>query len=331
MSEKKASEKKQKNDGKLHKAYHRVYRHVQRFLVKSRKDNVPALAGQSAFFILLSIIPFIIFFFLIVAMIFGEPKTDLAEQAVAETDSSFLTSLSVFLQKFLLQVYESRSNTLIITAVMTLWSAGKGMYIITDGISRIYQIPVKYVWLFRRIFAMGYTFVMLVMLMITVAILTLSAAIESYLNSATEGLPLVTQILFGLRYVFTTVIMTLFLTIALKLYLRRRVDDKKYAKFRVLIPGAFFTAVAWSVLTWGVEFYMKHFSASSVYGSLCAVLIIMLWVYFVMYLLLYGVQINYIYREQFYNFSLRETLSKLKKKKKEKKEKKAEASAEQTN
>ena len=57
--------------------------------------------------------------------------------------------------------------------------------------------------------------------------------------------------------------------------------------------------------------YLRNFAASSVYGSLAGVFMVMVWVYFLTYLLLYGIQINYVYRKEFSTFRF------FKKKKKE--------------
>ena len=36
--------------------------HVRHFLKKNYRDNIPALSGQSAFFVLLSIVPMLLFY-----------------------------------------------------------------------------------------------------------------------------------------------------------------------------------------------------------------------------------------------------------------------------
>lgn len=287
--------------------------HVRYFLQKNTEDNISALSGQSAFFVILSIVPFAVFLFFLLTWILGEPRFDIAEKEIAAAGSSTVGSYAANIMDFLKNAYNSRTQALPVAIIIALWSSGKGMYIITDGISRIYRLPAKHNWALRRVFAMGYTFVLVLMLTLTAGILTLNAVIESYITSATQQIPMSAVVIYGFRYVITTVIMALFLTVVLKLYLRRKVEDKKYAKFRVLLPGMAFTAVAWSVLTWGVEFYTKHFT-SSMYGSLGTVIIVMMWVYFMMYLLLWGVQINCIYRESFYRFSLRKILWKIRRK-----------------
>ncbi len=298
-----------------------VILHVKRFLKKNSEDNINALSGQSAFFLILSFVPLLMLIIAVMALFGGKPNAvtmdEVAKQSEAVVNSAGdidKTLLFGFFRRFIIEAYEyASSGIIIITALMALWSAGKGLYIVTDGISRIYRIPQKHMWLTRRIFAMGYTVVLLMMMIISIGLVVLNAVIDNYLEQAIHDLPLSTEILIAMRYVIMTFIVALFLTIALKLYLKGKVDDDRYVKFRVLLPGMAFTAIAWGLLSWGVSLYTKFFS-SSMYGSLSTVFIVMMWFYFLMLLLLYGVQINYVYRETFYRFSLRKALRTAKKK-----------------
>lgn len=307
-----------------------VVLHVKLFLKKNTVDNINALSGQSAFFLILSLVPLLMLIFAIMAMLGTKPNAVAVNQAaqqggaIAEAANNVSdTTITSFIKQFVIEAYEhASSGVIIVTAVMALWSAGKGLYIITDGISRIYRIPQKHVWILRRVFAMGYTIVLLLMMIVSIGLIVLNRLIDRYVEQAVHEIPLSAEILIAMRYVIVTVIITLFLTIALKLYLRKRVGDKKYVKFRVLLPGMAFTAIAWDLLAWGVSLYTTYFT-SSMYGSLSSVFIIMMWFYFMMLLLLYGVQLNYIYREQFYQFSLKKAFRAVKIKLSRKKKKTA--------
>lgn len=298
-----------------------VVLHVKLFIQKNTADNVNAMSGQSAFFLVLSLVPLMMVIFAISAMLGGNPNAETLERVASQSQeianaTPVLSSMTVkeFFRSFLVESYEyATSGVIIITAVIALWSAGKGLYIITDGISRIYRIPQKHFWLFRRIFAMGYTLVLLLMMFISIALLVINALFDSYIRQAVDGIPLFAEILYALRYIIVTIVVMLFLTVALKLYLRGKVADKRYVKFRVLLPGMAFTAIAWDVLAWGVDLYGKYFT-SSMYGSLGAVFIYLMWIYFMMLLLLYGVQINYLYREQFCRFRFKNLFSAIKRK-----------------
>ena len=63
-------------------------------------------------------------------------------------------------------------------------------------------------------------------------------------------------------------------------------------KVRDQFPGALFSAVSWNLFSWGFSIYVGTFNGLSIYGSLSAIVVIMLWLYFCMYLLLIGAHIN---------------------------------------
>ena len=64
-------------------------------------------------------------------------------------------------------------------------------------------------------------------------------------------------------------------------------------KFRTQIPGAAFAAIGWYVLSWAFSIYLDVFKNFSViYGSLTSIMLLMIWVYWSMYVLLLGAEIN---------------------------------------
>ena len=62
--------------------------------------------------------------------------------------------------------------------------------------------------------------------------------------------------------------------------------------------GAAFSAVGWMILSWIFSVYLDIFKGfSSMYGSLTTIVLIMLWLYFCMYILLLGGEVNMILRD----------------------------------
>ncbi len=327
--DKKRIEQYKKEHRKFLTFFFSVVYHIKIFLQKNKADNINALAGQSAFFIVLSIIPFVMFILSLITMLGGNPNSDSLQRISNEgsvltpAQSEEMQYLTEFLKRYILETFQQASSGLtIVTAVIALWSAGKGLYIITDGISRIYGIEPKRLWVIRRIYAMGYTAVLLVMILVYLFLMILNFVVDDYLKELFGEFTFVTGFLYGFRYIIASVLLVLLMTLALKLFLRNRIADKRFIKFRVLLPGMIFTAIAWGVLTWGIGLYSRYFS-SSLYGSLGSVFLFLMWIYFMMLLLLYGIQINYIYREQFYAFRLRDIFSAVKRRRKAEEKKKA--------
>lgn len=287
---------------------HSVFAQVKYILDKSYRDNIPALAGQSAFFLLLSAIPLILFVFSLLSLLTGKD--------IKASDFSVVTSQQAFpyadkLVNYIVDsVHKATSGTAIITAVIMLWSAGKGMYCITDGILRVYRIPNNKFWVLKRIYAMGYTIVMLLILLGGLVVVLANIFLASSISELLGGGQKIHWLVIALLQLLFSLLQTLLMAWALKLFLRNKVK-RSYTTIRALFPGMLLTMIAWKVLTYGIIIYLRNFAASSVYGSLAGVFMVMVWVYFLTYLLLYGIQINYVYRKEFSTFRF------FKKKKKE--------------
>lgn len=276
-----------------------VFGHIKSLLEKCYRDNIPALAGQSAFFILLSVIPLLMFVFALVSMLTGKSPDSLTLPDLSayqdETLYPIISRLLTFVEE---SVRRSGSGTMILTAIVTLWSAGRGMYCITEGVSRVYQLPNRHIWLFKRVFAMGYTVVMLLMFFLCIAVMAMNIFFAGFVTEVWQAIQ-VKRAIMVIAYIVFGVVQALTMTLALKLYLRRKLENKLFYSMRALFPGMMLTVIAWNVLTLGVMIYIRNFATSSIYGSLASVFVAMIWVYFMMYILLYGIQINYLYRERF--------------------------------
>ena len=68
--------------------------------------------------------------------------------------------------------------------------------------------------------------------------------------------------------------------------------------FWTQLPGASGAAISWAVLSYVISIYMTWGQKSAIYGSLTAVVMIMLWLYFCMWILFAGAQANRMLEEQ---------------------------------
>lgn len=271
------------------------------FLKKSSRDNISAIAAQSAFFLLLSAVPFFMFAFALLSF-FGIP-TGIFDSYLKEFVSDDVETL---LRSYLDAAYKSSVGIAFTTIIAALWSSGKGLYSITEGINRIYKIRTKRVWVVKRLFAVGYTLLMFIVMVLTVGVLIVAEFFDDILKPLVKNLPYAIELLYTLRYVVVFVMIVLMMSLALKLYLRNKVNDKRWAKFRLQLPGVVFTALSWIVLSLGIRIYVKYFNGFSIYGSIATFAVVMIWIYFAMYIMLYFIQFNYVCRRGIYKFTLRE-------------------------
>ena len=67
-----------------------------------------------------------------------------------------------------------------------------------------------------------------------------------------------------------------------------------------LLPGAFIIATAWLIFSYGFSLYFEFFpNFGNMYGSLTALIMVMLWLYVCMNLILYGAEINAYFENEF--------------------------------
>ncbi len=277
------------------------------FLNKSRDDNIGAIAAQSAFFLILSLVPFLMFAFAILSFL-NLPREFYDTYLKQVVTNDFSGGLKAFIET----AYDNSVSVAFTTIIVALWSAGKGLYSITEGINRIYKIKSNKPWIVKRIFAMGYTMLMFIVMVLSLGVLVLTGFFDDKIKPFIEGMPYVVVILYSLRYLIIFVFLIIMISLAMKLYLYNKVVDKRWAKFRLQLPGVVLTSLCWMGLTYGIRIYVNYFNGFSIYGSLTTIVIIMIWFYFCMYILLYGIQFNYINRREIYNFSIRNLFTKKK-------------------
>lgn len=278
------------------KKIYRVFGHIKHFINKSSRDNISAIAAQSAFFIILSVVPFLMFTFAVLSL-FGVPQ-NLFEIYV---DDILTSNVRTYVEKIIVETYENSVGIAYTTIVLALWSSGKGLYSITEGIRRIYRISDRN-WFTKRLLAMGYTFIMFLVLLLSIGGFVVCELFNHTISPYLEELPYSLGIMYALRYLILFVLIVLLIAFALKLYLRNKVSDKRFAKFRLQLPGAVLTALCWVLLSLGIRIYVDYFNGFSIYGSLGTAALIMVWVYFSMYIFLCSVQLNFIYRKLIYKY-----------------------------
>ena len=94
---------------------------IRHILNKNKKDNISAISGQSAFFILLSLVPLIMFIISLSSMLgIGSDKVSIPDTGDVMADS---------VNKFILAVIQSArkgsTGMAVTTLIVALWSAGK--------------------------------------------------------------------------------------------------------------------------------------------------------------------------------------------------------------
>ena len=259
------------------------------FMERMRKDHVSAYAAQAAYFLIMSFIPFVLFLTAIVQY------TPLTYREVRQAIMSVVPeNLQGFVLNIVAEVFSKSAAVLPLSALVALWSSGKGMQALINGLNTIYHVKETRNWLVNRIYSMFYMFLFVLALIASLLLLVMGNRIHVLISGYVPFLGNVIGRILGAK-TFLVFVMLFFDFLVLYRYLPNR-----RASLKSQVPGAFLTAVAWSVFSYLFSLYFTFFPDFSImYGSLSTLILVMVWLYFCMNLLLYGAEINAYFESQF--------------------------------
>lgn len=260
-----------------------IFNVILNFSRKTKEDHVAAYAGQATLFILISFFPFLMFLLTLIKYL---PITESNVMFVA--DYMLPSNLSPIFIRIVVEAYEKGSATIMsITAITALWSASRGFIALTRGLNCVYGIKETRGYIKTRIISALYTLVFALILVITLVVLVFGNRLYLWLGSIFPIIRETALIIISLRAVVGLAILVIFFLI---LFLA--IPNRK-GKLVEELPGALVAAGGWMGFSYLYSFYIDNMaSMSNTYGSLAAIIFLVLWLYFCMYILFIGGEIN---------------------------------------
>lgn len=271
----------------------RIYSIFQPFVKKINRDNIFAIAGQSAFFLLLSGVPLLMFGVSILQNL-HIPEKSLEEVFSIVFNQKTTDAFSAYLSN----VYKDATGISIVTLIVTLWSAAKGVHVVSNGLNRIHHTYENRSWLFLRLRAMLYTVLAFLIVFASMFFIMMSSTVNEWLSKSLEVMPAVLSLLYHLRYIIIFIYIVVMFALIYRNFPNISNEKRREYSFVCQLPGAIFTAAAWYALTIGISIYVTDFNGFSIYGGLLRLAVIMVWLYFCMVCLMIGAEINYFYHKQ---------------------------------
>lgn len=262
-----------------------IYFMIKAFLRKLREDTVSAFAAQTAFFVILSFLPFLM---LLLTLLKFLPVT--AEELLVTGESFFPPAIHEFIGLLVGEVFQKTSKALLSISVVTvLWSASRGFLVIIQGLNAVYGNKETRNYFVLRFLSVGYTLVFAVVLLLTLLLLVFGNQIYLYIQSRVPILEHAALLVISIRTIVFFLVLAAFF---LALYLL--IPNRK-SRFTEELPGAFLSAAGWLGFSYLYSFYIDHLSNfSAMYGSLTAIVLCMFWLYACMYIMFIGAELNVV-------------------------------------
>ncbi len=184
---------------------------------------------------------------------------------------------------------ERRGGLLSFSLIGTLWAASTGMYAVMRQLNITYNVQEERSFMRARGTALVLSIVFLLLVIAAFSLIVLGGVMEGWLESQFGFGGAILAAFSALRWVI--IVFALMLVFAMIYRYAPNVEEK----FKFLTPGAVVGVILLIVASLGFAFYVSTFADyAATYGSLGAIIILMMWLYIAGLAILIGSEINVI-------------------------------------
>ncbi|MDP4170325.1 MAG: YihY/virulence factor BrkB family protein [Bacillota bacterium] len=262
---------------------------LKKLLNRIKEDDLPGLSAQLAYFFLLSLFPLLIFLFTLL------PYLPIPHQDIMGIIRGIAPKEAIALiDKNLKAVMSNHSGGLLSLGIIgTIWSASTGINAIVRAFNKSYHVKETRSFVVARgmsiLLTFGMIFVFILALLLPVLGRGVGIFLFSYLGLTKQFL----TVWEALRWIVSAVILFLIFT---GLYWIAP-NIKMHCKSA--IPGAIFATIGWIVSSFAFSLYVGQFGHyDNTYGSIGAIIVLMIWLYLSAFIIIIGGEINAFYSER---------------------------------
>ena len=248
-----------------------------------RPMQIPLHSARTCFFLVLSLFPSLLLLLgLLRYTSYG------ADELLALLEAWLPPSLQSIVAALVDASYRHTSGIVVsVSALAALWSGSKGTYGLLDGLNAVYGIPDHRGFWCRRLRSVGLTFLFLLVIVLTLALNVFGNALLDFLQMTTQPVMLAL-----LRWLNPKGLLLLGLQTALFALMYALLPGRRNRLLQSL-PGALVASLSWTVFSALFELYVSHFARyTNIFGSVYALALGMLWLYFCIGILLAGGAFN---------------------------------------
>lgn len=260
----------------------------KRVWTEANNDRVFGRAAELSYYFLLALFPLLIFMTSVIGITLGS-DIGMRQELFSYLSRIMPPSAFQLVNDTMIEVSESSGGgKLSFGLLAALWAASNGMNAITDSLNAAYDIEEGRPWWKQRLVAIILTVALSVLIISALLLVIAGGYIAEGITNAYGFGPAFAIAWKIIQWPSALVFMVL--AFALIYYFAPDVRDQKWTW---LTPGAAIGVALWVLVSLGFRAYLQFFNSyNATYGSLGAVIILMLWLYFTGAAVLIGGEIN---------------------------------------
>lgn len=256
---------------------------LKRTWKEANEDDVLGRSAQLAYYFFLALFPLLICVIAVLGIFAGNGAH--VQDALLNFLASVIPgSASILVQKTLGEVNQSHATSkLSIGLVFSLWSASAGMSAIMDTLNAEHEVHEGRSFIKRNAVAIGLTLAVATLLIAAVTIVLVAGPTADAFSGGIVKMTIkIAQWPIAIALVLLGFALVYFFA-----------PDVKEQKWHWITPGALVGVGLWLAVSFALKIYLHFFDRySATYGSLGAVIILLLWFYVSGASLLFGAEIN---------------------------------------
>ena len=272
---------------------------LARVWARAEQDEVLGRAAQLSYYFLLALFPLLLFLITLFGY-FNGAGTHLRHKLISYLGDVMPSSALQLVVSTIDEVTNARgSGKLSFGLLVALWAASSGMNAIGQALNASYDVPETRRWWKLRLLSMGLTVALAILIISALLIVLYGGRLGHFLAGFIDegqAFSLVWRILqYPIALVFVFLAFSLIYRFAPNLGSKRRGKRLPASDYRRrwISPGVVVAVILWLLVSLGFRLYLHFFNSySATYGSLGALIIMMLWFYLTGAAILLGGEVN---------------------------------------
>jgi membrane protein len=267
---------------------HSFYDVGRYFLRSIFKENLSIRASSLSFNFFLALFPALIFLLTLIAFL---PIKGMKTQFIEQLSMILPNTTYEQIADTILEILNKQNSKLLSFGfLLTIYFASNAFHILINSFNRRLAIGqfVQHNWLYIRFKAIFLTFILSILIIVFLVLVTWAYQIEGYMES--NDWPLLALINFFIEFFKYILITGLFILVISSIYYFGPSNKKRWEFFSA---GSLLAGTLSIISTFGFTLYVNNFdSYNKIYGSIGAILALMVLIYINSFLIIVGFELN---------------------------------------
>ena len=248
-------------------------------------DGCAEYAAAVAFYLLFALFPFFLFLITLIGYL---PVPDLLEFILSTIRRPLPTQVFELVQDNIRKLFSDKKGGLLsISILLALWTSSNSVTSIMNVMNRLYEVKEGRPFWKVRLTAILLVIGLSVLFLLSLLLLMFGPKIGSFIADMTH-LGYFFELIWKIMLVPVIPLM-LILAVAVIYYFTPDVKQN----WKWITPGSVFSIPAWVLTSLAFSYYINNFgSYDKTYGSIGAVIVLLLWLYLSGFIILIGAEIN---------------------------------------